>query len=195
MAVNFSARQFTHAGLADELRQAMQETGIEAGQLQMEVAESVIATHALVAAELLPQLTRLGVKIVLDNFGTGQTSLFQLGRLSIDGVKIGRELVGGILTDRETRDIVELIITLGHKLNLRVTAEGIESAKQLELLRQLGCDLGQGHLFSQTLDAEGAEKFLSGSARASGAGRGRWNSARESLIKTGAATESETKYP
>jgi diguanylate cyclase (GGDEF)-like protein/PAS domain S-box-containing protein len=172
MAVNFSARQFIHAGLADDLRQAMQGTGIDPGRLQLEVAESVIATHAAVAAELLPQLKRLGVKVVLDNFGTGQSSLFQLGRLSIDGVKIGRKLVGGILTDRETRDIVELIITLAHKLNLQVTAEGVESAKQLECLRQLGCDLGQGRFFSQALDAAGAEKFLSesGSARASGAG-------------------------
>jgi EAL domain-containing protein (putative c-di-GMP-specific phosphodiesterase class I) len=111
-------------------------------------------------ASVLPQVRQLGVGIILDGFGTGRSSLIQLRRFQVDALKIDRSLVGEMLGNRSVYDIVELIITVAHKLDLKAVAEGIETAKQFERLRELGCDLGQGYLFSRPLEAEAAQQFL-----------------------------------
>ncbi len=160
VSVNLSARQFGHARLVEDVRQALRDTGLDPSRLQLEITESVLMADTRRAADVLSQLKRLGVWIVLDDFGTGQSSFLQLTHLPIDGLKMGRPLVCEMLTDRGTCDIVEVIITLAHKLNLAVVGEGIETAKQAERLRQFGCDLGQGFLFAPPLEAAAAEQFL-----------------------------------
>ena len=160
VSVNLSARQFNHPRLVEDIRDALWQTGLDPNRLQLEITESVAMADARRAGEVLSALKRLGLWIVLDDFGTGQSSLLQLRSLPIDGLKIGRPLVREMLTDRGTCDIVEVIVALARKLNLPVVAEGIESAKQAERLRQLGCDLGQGFLFAQPLNASAAEQFL-----------------------------------
>ena len=173
LSVNLSARQFSNARLVGDVREALRETRLEPSRLQLEITESLAMADPRRAADVLSQLKRLGVGIVLDDFGTGQSSLLQLKRLPFDGLKIGRPLVGEMLTDRSTCDVVEAIVTLAHKLNLPVVGAGIENAKQAERLRQFGCDQGQGYLFSPPLEATGAEQFLrqqAGRPQTSGAG-------------------------
>ena len=160
VAVNLSSRQFNHPHLVADIREALRQTALEPSRLQLEITEGVVMADTGRSADVLAQLKRLGVWIVLDDFGTGQSSLVQLKHLPIDGLKIGRSLVSQMLTDRATCDVVEAITALAHKLNLAVAGEGIETAKQAERLRQSGCDLGQGYLFAQPLKATAAEQFL-----------------------------------
>ncbi|HXC42867.1 MAG TPA: EAL domain-containing protein, partial [Candidatus Dormibacteraeota bacterium] len=101
-----------------------------------------------------------GVVLSIDDFGTGYSSLGYLRQFPVDALKIDRSLISEMLADRITRDTVDLIIVLGHKLKLKVIAEGIETMQQFELLRELGCDLGQGYLFSQPVVAEAAGQLL-----------------------------------
>jgi len=112
------------------------------------------------SASVFSQLRQLGVGIILDSFGTGRSSLSELRHFPVDSLKIDRSLVSEMLTNRATSDIVDLIITLAHKLNHKVFAEGIETGLQLARLREFGCDWGQGYLFSQPLNAEQVQPFL-----------------------------------
>jgi len=160
MSVNLSSRQLADTGLVSNLRSVLQETGIDSSWLQLELSESVAMADPELTASVLPQVRQLGVGIILDGFGTGRSSLIQLRRFQVDALKIDRSLVGEMLGNRSVYDIVELIITVAHKLDLKAVAEGIETAKQFERLRELGCDLGQGYLFSRPLEAEAAQQFL-----------------------------------
>ena len=105
-------------------------------------------------------LKRLGVNVILDDFGTGNSSLNGLRQLQVEAVKIDRSMVSGMLVDRGAAESVDLILMVAHKLKLRVIAEGIETAKQLDHLQQSGCELGQGYFFSAPLEAKLAEQLL-----------------------------------
>jgi EAL domain-containing protein (putative c-di-GMP-specific phosphodiesterase class I) len=109
---------------------------------------------------VLSHLKHLGIAVILDDFGTGSTSLRGLRQFPVDALKIDRSLIREMLADRAACDIVELIIALAHKMGLRAIAEGIESAKQLERLLELGCVYGQGYYFSQPLEAKAALQFM-----------------------------------
>jgi EAL domain-containing protein (putative c-di-GMP-specific phosphodiesterase class I) len=102
----------------------------------------------------------MGIGVILDDFGTGHSSLSGVRQFPVEGLKIDKTLVNEMLADRGAYDTVELIILLAHKLKLKIIAEGIETAKHLERLRDLGCDLGQGYLFSPPLEPEAASKLL-----------------------------------
>jgi EAL domain-containing protein (putative c-di-GMP-specific phosphodiesterase class I) len=109
---------------------------------------------------VLSHLKHMGIGVILDDFGTGSTSLRGLRQFPIDALKIDRSLIREMQSDRATADIVELIITLAHKMNLRAVAEGIETSKQMERLLELGCEYGQGYYFSQPLDAKGVQTYM-----------------------------------
>jgi EAL domain-containing protein (putative c-di-GMP-specific phosphodiesterase class I) len=138
----------------------LRETGIDPSRLHLEMTESVAAADAKLTATVLSHLKQLRVGVVLDDFGTGNSSLSGLRQFPIEALKIDRSLVNGMLADRSTGDTVELIILLAHKLKLKVIAEGIESSKQFDLLHELDCELGQGHFFSQPVEAKAAEQLL-----------------------------------
>ncbi len=159
IGVNISARQFAYARFVPDLQAVMRETGIEPSRLQLEITESVAAADSKVSATILSELKRIGVGVLLDDFG-GNSSLSGLTQFPVQALKIANSLVGGMLLDRGARDTVELIILLAHKLKLNVIAEGIESIKQVDFLRDLGCDQGQGHLFSQPVEAAAAGQLL-----------------------------------
>ena len=114
----------------------------------------------------------MGIGVILDDSGIGSSSLRGLWQFPVDALKIDRSLVMEMQTDRGTSDIVEMIITLAHKMNLRVIAEGIETARQLERLRELGCEFGQGYYFSQPLEAKAAQQFLRQQVATTGASAG-----------------------
>jgi diguanylate cyclase (GGDEF)-like protein/PAS domain S-box-containing protein len=160
VSVNISSRQLADPGLISDLRLVLQETGIEPSWLQLELSESVAMADTRLSSGVFSQLRQLGAGIILDGFGMGRSSLSQLRYFPVDALKIDRSLVSEMLTSRVACDIVELIITLAHKLNLKAIAEGIETGTQLAILRDFGCDLGQGYLFSRPLDAESAQQFL-----------------------------------
>jgi EAL domain-containing protein (putative c-di-GMP-specific phosphodiesterase class I) len=115
----------------------------------------------------------MGIGVVLDDFGTGCMSLVELTHYPVDALKIDRSLVHEMQADRTACDMVELIIALAHKMNFKVIAEGIETARQLERLQELGCEYGQGYYFSQPMEAKAALIFMRqqiAGIRASGAG-------------------------
>ncbi len=160
ITVNVSARQFADARLATDIQDALQQTGIDPARLQLEMTESVAAADPKLTVTVLSHLKHMGIGVILDDFGTGMTSLRGLRQFPVDALKIDRSLVREMQTDRATCDIVELIIALAHKMSLRVIAEGIETPRQLERLLELGCEFGQGYYFSQPLEAKAAQQFL-----------------------------------
>ncbi len=160
MTVNISAKQFAHPRLLDELRVTIRETGIEPSRLQLEMTETEAMTDPKRTADLLAQLKQLGVCISIGDFGTGSSSFPWLRRLPLDELKIDRSLVANMPTDRSSCDIVKLMVVLGRELNLKVVAEGIETAVHLDHLQKIGCELGQGYFFSKPLEAEQAEQLL-----------------------------------
>jgi EAL domain-containing protein (putative c-di-GMP-specific phosphodiesterase class I) len=136
------------------------------------MTESVAAADPKLTVTVLAHLKHMGIGVILDDFGTGSTSLRGLRQFPVDALKIDLSLVREMQTDRTIADIVELIITLAHKMNLKVIAEGIENIRQAERLLKLGCEYGQGYYFSQPLEAQAAQEFMrqqGAGARANGA--------------------------
>ena len=160
VTVNVSARQFADARLVKDLQDALEETGIDPARLQLEMTESVAAGDPRLTVTVLSHLKHMGIGVVLDDFGTGSASLRGLSQFPVDALKIDRSLVREMQMDRSATDIVDLIITLAHKMALKVIASGIETPRQLERLVELGCECGQGYFFSQPLDARGAQQFM-----------------------------------
>jgi diguanylate cyclase (GGDEF)-like protein/PAS domain S-box-containing protein len=172
VTVNVSARQFADARLANDLQDALRETGVNPARLQLEMTENVAAADPRLTVTVLSHLKHMGIGVILDDFGVGSASLRGLWQFPVDALKIDRSLIGEMQSDRAVADMVEIFITLAHKMNLKVIAEGIETARQLERLSQLGCEFGQGYYFSQPLEAHAVRQFLrqhTAAARGSGA--------------------------
>jgi diguanylate cyclase (GGDEF)-like protein/PAS domain S-box-containing protein len=175
VTVNVSARQFADARLANDIQEALQQTGIDPSRLQLEMKESIAAADPKLTVTVLAHLKHMGIGVVLDDFGTGSMPLVSLSQFPLDALKIDRSLIRDMQSDRAAADVVELIITLAHKMNLKVIAEGIETARQLERLQELSCEFGQGYYFSQPLEARSAMLFMRqqvAGALKSGAGAG-----------------------
>ena len=160
MSVNVSARQLADTGFVTEVEAILRQTRVDPSRLRLEMTENVAAADSKLTASVLSHLKHLRVGVILDDFGTGNSSLSGLRQFPVDALKIDRTLIAGMLTDRGTCDTVELIILLAHKLKFKVIAEGIETSRQLDQLLSLGCDLGQGYLFSQPLEAKAAGELL-----------------------------------
>jgi diguanylate cyclase (GGDEF)-like protein/PAS domain S-box-containing protein len=174
LTVNVSARQFADARLASDIEDALQQTGLNPSRLQLEMTESVAAADPKLTVTVLSHLKHMGIGVILDDFGVGSASLRGLWQFPVDALKIERSLVREMQTDRASSDVVELIVTLAHKMKLKLIAEGIETARQVERLRELGCEFGQGYYFSQPLDSKTAQAFLReqvATGKASGAAR------------------------
>lgn len=160
ITVNVSARQFADARLVNDIQDALQQTGVDPSRLQLEMTESVAAADPKLTVTVLSHLKHLGIGVILDDFGIGTTSLRGLRQFPVDALKIDRSLVREMQTDRASADIVELIIALAHKMNLKAIAQGIETSRQVERLMELGCEYGQGYYFSQPMEAKAAQQFL-----------------------------------
>lgn len=151
ISVNLSPRQLARGDMVDIVEAVLDETGMEARYLELEITESVMATDVEKSFATLTRLRALGVKISLDDFGTGYSSLSYLKRFPVDTLKIDQSFVRDIATDQDSAAIVKAIISLGHNLNLTVLAEGIETQEQFQFLLSNGCDEGQGYLMSRPL--------------------------------------------
>jgi diguanylate cyclase (GGDEF)-like protein/PAS domain S-box-containing protein len=153
VSVNVSPRQFREGNIVATIAEALRATDLEARYLQIELTEGLAMHGAEKYVDMLGQIKALGVQIAVDDFGTGYSSLSYLKRFPVDQLKVDRSFVIDLATDPDDAVIVQAIIALGHKLNLRVVAEGVETAEQLEFLRQSGCDEMQGYLFGMPMIA------------------------------------------
>jgi EAL domain-containing protein (putative c-di-GMP-specific phosphodiesterase class I) len=160
VAVNLSARQFRQMQLVEVVESALRQADLEPRFLELELTESTVMYDPDRSARVLGQLSRLGVQISIDDFGTGYSSLSALKRFPLDRLKIDRSFIHAVPGNPEDESIVRAVISLAHSLKLKVIAEGVESAAQLEFLRELGCDQYQGFHFSPPLGPEDFPAWL-----------------------------------
>jgi diguanylate cyclase (GGDEF)-like protein/PAS domain S-box-containing protein len=160
LSVNLSARQFLQPDLVAHVKSALLETGMPASLLEFEITETSAMLNAEVTVATLRELKELGVRVAIDDFGVGHSSLGYLKRLPIDTLKIDQSFVRDITTDPDDAAIATAVIALAHTLKLSVVAEGVETPEQLAFLRDRGCDRMQGHLLSVPLPAAGCLAFL-----------------------------------
>jgi diguanylate cyclase (GGDEF)-like protein len=173
MSVNLSARQFQHRELMDDIVTMLGRTRFAPHLLKLEITESVVMRDVEASTTTLRQMTALGIHLAIDDFGTGYSSLSYLKRLPVDTLKIDRSFVDGLGHDSHDEAIVRSVIALAKSLGLSVTGEGIETAGQLQRLRDLGCDDGQGYFFAKPLWADAARALLVDHAQRAVDGRGR----------------------
>ena len=153
LSVNLSVKQFGDPGLVEDVARILRETGLAPRELKLEITESLMMENASSTMEALRELKALGVLIAVDDFGTGYSSLSYLKRFPVDFLKIDRSFVAGLGRDPEDEGIVAAIVAVARSLGLGLVAEGIETTEQLEKLRYLGCESGQGYLFARPLPA------------------------------------------
>jgi diguanylate cyclase (GGDEF)-like protein/PAS domain S-box-containing protein len=161
MHVNLSAKQFVHPDLATEIAGILQATGLPPSSLNLEITESAVIENPDSVIGVLEALKALGLRISIDDFGTGHSSLSYLHRFPIDALKIDRSFVNTMTMEQSS--IIQAIVALAQALRLEVIAEGIETVDQLSRLSQLGSDSGQGYLFAAALQAPDAESMLTSS--------------------------------
>jgi diguanylate cyclase (GGDEF)-like protein/PAS domain S-box-containing protein len=160
IAVNVSARQLQGPGLVDEIAAALDETGLNAESLVLEITESATMEDTAGVMERLHSLKALGVGLSIDDFGTGHSSLTYLRRYPVDYLKIDRSFIADVVTNPEDLAIVSSVINLGHSLGLRVVAEGVETAAQLEKLCEMGCDQSQGFIWRHPAHQQDVASWL-----------------------------------
>jgi len=154
VSVNVSVRQLMSSQLVDIVAEALAEAGVSAGALWLEITETALMADVKAATVALRELRSLGLHLAVDDFGTGYSSLTYLKRFPVEAIKVDRTFVNGWGIDQEDSTIVEAVVNLGHSLGLSVVAEGVETPLQLNRLREIGCDRGQGYLFGRPRPAE-----------------------------------------
>src|SRR5262249_37537752 len=165
VAVNLSARQFQQPDLVRQVTDAIEQTGITAGSLDLEITESNAMQNADVSISTLQDLKGLGIRLSMDDFGTGYSSLNYLKRLPIDRIKIDQSFVRDVPNDAHDAAIAAAVIAMAHRLELTVVAEGVETEDQLAFLKQNQCDEMQGYLYSAPAPAEEFERLLRANRR------------------------------
>ena len=160
MSVNLSARQMAQTKLVDQIKQVLEDTGLDPANLKLEITESAVMENAEMAVTVLKQLKALGVQLSVDDFGTGYSSLSYLHRFPLDTLKIDRSFVSRIGETDENGAIVRTILTLAENMGMDVVAEGIETLAQLGELRRLNCQYGQGYLFARPLSSSAATTWI-----------------------------------
>jgi diguanylate cyclase (GGDEF)-like protein/PAS domain S-box-containing protein len=154
VSVNLSARHFHKKDLPDIVGGILEETGLAAQHLMLEITEGTIIEKVEETIQTLKMFKQMGIGVSIDDFGTGYSSLNYLNRFSIDELKIDKSFVSDILNDFDSRKVITAIIALAHNLNLTVVAEGVETREQYEFLKESDCDEIQGYLFSKPLNSE-----------------------------------------
>ena len=160
VSVNISPVQFENSDISNIVASALDETGLEAKYLEIELTESAIMHNPQAAIGVLSALNRMGVTLAIDDFGTGYSSLSYLQKFPIDVLKIDRSFVKDVSKNNGDASIVSAIISMAHSLKLRVVAEGVEDTKQLSFLQERDCEMVQGFLFSKAVPSEQAVKLL-----------------------------------
>jgi EAL domain-containing protein (putative c-di-GMP-specific phosphodiesterase class I) len=162
ISVNVSGKQFSEPEFVDDVAEILRATGLNASRLKLELTESTVMDRTDRVIVTLNRLKGLGVQLAIDDFGTGYSSLSYLRQFPIQSLKIDRSFVSGIGPAGEGSEVIRAIMDLAHNLGLDVTVEGIENKSQLEQLRKLGCEHGQGYFFSEPVDRDAARTLIAG---------------------------------
>ncbi|MEH1831507.1 MAG: EAL domain-containing protein [Nostoc sp.] len=160
ISVNLSTKQFSQTELIEQINQIIQETGLEAGNLKLEITESVLMENIQSATFILLQLQQMNIQLHLDDFGIGYSSLSYLHRFPSNALKIDRSFIIKIGANGENLEIIQAIIALAHSLNIDVIAEGVETVEQLTQLKAMKCKYAQGYFFSKPLDSKSVETLI-----------------------------------
>jgi PAS domain S-box-containing protein len=160
MSVNVSGRQFKQADFVEQVDKILRETQVDPGTVKLEITETVTMDNAERTISVLKALKNLGVQLSIDDFGTGYSSLSYLRRFPMDTLKIDRSFIQNLPTNRENLEIVKTILSLARNLGMSVVAEGAETAEEIEHLKALDCDFGQGYFFSRPVDSETADRLV-----------------------------------
>jgi EAL domain-containing protein (putative c-di-GMP-specific phosphodiesterase class I) len=160
VSVNVSPRQLATEGLLSEVLGALSGSGVPPALLALELTESALVDDDLGLVETLRAIHRAGVGLALDDFGTGYSALGYLRRFPFDALKLDRVFVQGVTRETENRAITEAVLAMARELGLAVVAEGVETEEQLRFLRERGCGLVQGFLFSEPLPEDAFRKLL-----------------------------------
>lgn len=161
IAVNVSPVQFRQRGFVEQVAAILEATGIDPGRLDLELTEGVLIQDAEQAEEVIMNLRALGIRMGLDDFGSGYSSMIYLRRFAFDKVKIDRAFLQSLETSGEGAIILQYIVSLGHALGLSVTAEGVEHSEQVDFLKRLGCDELQGYFYAPPLSAREIDERVS----------------------------------
>jgi EAL domain-containing protein (putative c-di-GMP-specific phosphodiesterase class I) len=160
LAVNVSPHQFAKSNIKDVVAKVLEETAFPAHLLELELTESGLMERQEEAVNILDSLRELGVHLAIDDFGTGYSSLTHLKHFPVDVLKIDKSFIDDIPHQQDDMEIAATIIAMGHTLGFKVLAEGVKTVEQLNFLRKQGCDMYQGYLTSQPLDADSFVKLL-----------------------------------
>ncbi len=160
ISVNVTAPEFAQPDFCAQVDRILKETGVDPSSITFEITETIAMADPERSLITLSELDRLGVHLSLDDFGTGFSSLCRLQQFPFHSLKTDRSFISGVTEDSDTREIVRIILMLAHNLGMKVVAEGIELSEQMELLREMDCEFGQGYLFAKPIDAEGIDKYL-----------------------------------
>lgn len=160
IAVNLAARQVSDPAIVRIIRDAFTATGVDPAMLKLEITESSIMVDVPRAIATLEELRQLGMKIAIDDFGTGYSSLTYLKQFPVHEIKLDKSFVDGVGSSADDSAIVAAVVNLADAVGLRVVAEGVETARQLSVLRTLGCDYGQGYLWAKPMPADAVERWL-----------------------------------
>jgi EAL domain-containing protein (putative c-di-GMP-specific phosphodiesterase class I) len=161
MNINISSKHFLSPTLMDDIKEILDRTGMPPEQLKLEITETALMEDADETIRLVHRLKDFGLKLVIDDFGTGYSSLSYLQRLPIETLKVDRSFVSRIQTQPDgNRNIVEAIISLAHRLEMIVVAEGVETEEQFAILLEMNCQFGQGYLFSRPLSKPKVDELI-----------------------------------
>ena len=160
IAINISSKQFVHQNIPHKISEVIRDFNLEPQLLELELTESVLAEQSGETLSVLREIKNMGISISVDDFGTGYSSLVYLKTFPIDIVKIDRFFIKDILTSQQDSAIVKAIIAMAHSMNMKVVAEGIEEKGQCTLLQEMGCDFGQGFLFSPAVPERDFSQML-----------------------------------
>jgi EAL domain-containing protein (putative c-di-GMP-specific phosphodiesterase class I) len=160
MSVNLSARQFTDENLLEDIAAALKASGMKPELLELELTESMVMQNAERATEVLGEIKRLRVRLAIDDFGVGYSSLAHIKRFPIDTLKVDRSFIRDIPQNPDDKAITEAIIAMGKSLNLTVVAEGVETLEQQTFLHDHACDEMQGFYFSKPISSGEFAKLL-----------------------------------
>jgi diguanylate cyclase (GGDEF)-like protein/PAS domain S-box-containing protein len=187
VSINLSTVQFKQPSLVEDIREILLDVDLDANGLMLELTEGGVMDNPEAANRVLMQLRVMGARIGLDDFGTGYASLAHLRRFPLDYLKIDQSFVKSIETNKDAREIIRTISSLAHQLGLRVIAEGIENSGQMDLIRSLDCEYGQGFFFSRGVSSEKAEALLKDGFASGGA--------ENDLVMVTAGNNPETNLP
>lgn len=162
MSINISARQFSQPALVDNILSRLEEFDLSAHNMKVEITETAIMERAKQSVDMLNRLKSAGVLVSIDDFGTGYSSMSNLQEFPLDQLKVDLSFVRKMNDSAENLEIVRAIINLAHNLGLNVVAEGVETFEQESVLAELGCEFGQGYLFSRPISRSKVESYFKG---------------------------------